>query len=66
MQMPVRDWFEQRSFHHQDFSALASSGEAIRRPAITLILPAREVALGHAVPAPRGARPVGPAGTRRA
>ena len=44
MQMPVRDWFEQRSFHHQDFSGLASSGEAIRRPAITLILPAREVA----------------------
>ena len=44
MQMPVRDWFEQRSFHHQDFSGLASSGEAIRRPAVTLILPAREVA----------------------
>jgi len=44
MQMPVRDWFEQRSFHHQDFSDLASSGEAMRRPAITLILPAREVA----------------------
>ena len=40
MQMPVRDWFEQKSFHHQDFSALASSGEAMRRPAITLILPA--------------------------
>ncbi len=44
MQMSVRDWFEQRSFHHQDFSDLAISGEAIRRPAITLILPAREVA----------------------
>ena len=44
MQMPVRDWFEQRSFQHQDFSGLASSGEAMRRPAITLILPAREVA----------------------
>ena len=42
--MPVRDWFEQRSFHRQDFSDLASSGEAMRRPAITLILPAREVA----------------------
>ncbi len=34
MHMPVRDWFEQRSFHHQDFSDLASSGEAMRRPAI--------------------------------
>ena len=44
MHMPVRDWFEKRSFQHQDFSDLASSGEAMRRPAITLILPAREVA----------------------
>src|SRR5580704_11721457 len=44
MHMPVRDWFEQRSFNHQDFSDLASSGEATRRPGITLILPAREVA----------------------
>ena len=44
MQMPVRDWFEQRSFHHQDFSDLAGSGEAMRRPDVTLILPAREVA----------------------
>jgi glucosyl-3-phosphoglycerate synthase len=44
MHMPVRDWFEQRSFHHQDFSGLASPGEATRRPAVTLILPAREVA----------------------
>ncbi|HXL19283.1 MAG TPA: glucosyl-3-phosphoglycerate synthase, partial [Streptosporangiaceae bacterium] len=42
--MPVRDWFEQRSFHHQDFSGLARPGEATRRPAVTLILPAREVA----------------------
>ncbi len=44
MQMPVRDWFEQRSFHHQEFSDLAGSGQAMRRPAVTLILPAREVA----------------------
>jgi glucosyl-3-phosphoglycerate synthase len=44
MHMPVRDWFEKRSFQHQDFSDLASSGEAMRRPAITLILPGREVA----------------------
>jgi len=42
MQMTVRDWFEQRSFHHRDFSGLA--GSAVTRPAITLILPAREVA----------------------
>ena len=43
MHMTVRDWFEQRSFHHRDFSVLAGSGEAMRRP-VTLILPAREVA----------------------
>ena len=42
MQMTVWDWFEERSFHHRDFSGLASSGGT--RPAITLILPAREVA----------------------
>jgi glucosyl-3-phosphoglycerate synthase len=42
MQMTVWDWFEQRSFHHRDFSGLAGSGGT--RPAITLILPAREVA----------------------
>ena len=44
MHMSVRDWFEQRSFHHQDFSGLARSGAPSRRPAVTLILPAREVA----------------------
>ena len=44
MHMPVRDWFEQRSFHHQDFSGLACPGEPTRRPTVTLILPAREVA----------------------
>jgi glucosyl-3-phosphoglycerate synthase len=44
MHMPVRDWFEQRSFHHQDFSGLARPGEPTRRPAVTLIMPAREVA----------------------
>jgi glucosyl-3-phosphoglycerate synthase len=42
--MAVWDWFEQRSFHHRDFGGLASSGETMRRPAITLILPTREVA----------------------
>ena len=44
MEMTVRDWFEQRSFHHRDFGRLAASGQAVRRPAVTLILPAREVA----------------------
>jgi glucosyl-3-phosphoglycerate synthase len=44
MHMTVWDWFERRSFHHQDFSGLAGSGGAMRRPVITLILPAREVA----------------------
>jgi glucosyl-3-phosphoglycerate synthase len=42
--MTVRDWFEQRSFHHRDFSDLASPVGAMRHPAITLVLPAREVA----------------------
>jgi len=42
MHMTVWDWFEQRSFHHRDFSGLSGAGGA--RPAITLILPAREVA----------------------
>jgi glucosyl-3-phosphoglycerate synthase len=44
MEMTVRDWFEQRSFHYRDFSRLAASGLALRHPAVTLILPAREVA----------------------
>jgi len=42
MHMTVWDWFGQRSFHHQDFSGLASRGGAAR-PSVTLILPAREV-----------------------
>jgi glucosyl-3-phosphoglycerate synthase len=50
MEMTVRDWFEQRSFHHRDFGHLAASGQAPgyqgaqSHPAVTLILPAREVA----------------------
>jgi glucosyl-3-phosphoglycerate synthase len=44
MEMTVRDWFEQRSFHHQDFGRPAVSGQTVRHPAVTLILPAREVA----------------------
>ena len=43
MYMAIWDWFEQRSFHYRDFSGFASSGEAMRRPTITLILPTREV-----------------------
>jgi glucosyl-3-phosphoglycerate synthase len=42
--MAVWDWFEQRSFHYRDFGGLASSDETMRPPAITLILPTREVA----------------------
>jgi glucosyl-3-phosphoglycerate synthase len=38
--MNVREWFEQRSFHHRDFRDLPG-GE---RPGTTLILPARNVA----------------------
>jgi glucosyl-3-phosphoglycerate synthase len=39
MYMAVRDWFEQRSFHHRDFGGLAGPGASV-----TLVLPAREVA----------------------
>jgi len=42
--MAVWDWFEQRSFHYRDFGAFAGPGETNRCPAITLILPTREVA----------------------
>jgi len=42
--MAVWDWFGQRSFHYRDFGAFAGPGETIRCPAITLILPTREVA----------------------
>jgi glucosyl-3-phosphoglycerate synthase len=44
MDMTVQDWFEQRSFHRRDFTSLAEPGAAVRRPAVTLILPTREVA----------------------
>src|SRR6266852_2875405 len=44
MYMTVWDWFEQRSFHYRDFTGLASSGETMPYPAVTLILPTREVA----------------------
>ncbi len=42
--MAVWEWFEQRSFHHREFSGLASPDRAGRRPDTTLILPARDVA----------------------
>ncbi|MBV9381237.1 MAG: glucosyl-3-phosphoglycerate synthase [Streptosporangiaceae bacterium] len=40
--MSVWEWFERRSFHHKDFRELA--GHAGKRPAVTLVLPARNVA----------------------
>ncbi len=44
--MQVRDWFEERSFQHQDFADLAEPDRAgSRSPAtVSLILPTREVA----------------------
>src|SRR5450755_459540 len=44
MDMTVREWFEARSFHHQDFRALASSGWPRSGLTTTLILPTRNVA----------------------
>jgi glucosyl-3-phosphoglycerate synthase len=44
MDMTVREWFEQRSFHHRDFCSLASPGRPDSRLSSTLILPARNVA----------------------
>ena len=44
MTMNVRDWFEQRSFSHEDFAALGTPGQAPRELSTTLIFPARNVA----------------------
>ena len=44
MDMTVRDWFETRSFRHQDFRALASPGWPQGRQRVSLILPARNCA----------------------
>jgi glucosyl-3-phosphoglycerate synthase len=44
MNMSVREWFEQRSFHYQDFSGLAGSGPAGPPLSTTLVLPTRNVA----------------------
>ena len=44
MNMTVWEWFEQRSYHHRDFSGLVLSGNGSERPSTTLIFPARNVA----------------------
>jgi glucosyl-3-phosphoglycerate synthase len=44
MDMNVWEWFEQRSFRHQDFRYLAGPGHGEPLPSVTLILPARNVA----------------------
>jgi hypothetical protein len=44
MDMTVGEWFQQRSFHHQDFRALATSGSATQSLTTTLILPTRNEA----------------------
>ena len=44
MTMNVREWFEQRSFSHEDFAALGTPGQAPRELTTTLIFPARNVA----------------------
>ena len=40
----VRDWFDQRSFSHEDFTALGTPGQAPREVSTTLIFPARNCA----------------------
>jgi glucosyl-3-phosphoglycerate synthase len=44
MNMTVWEWFEQHSFHHRDFSGLASTGGLADQLTTTLILPTRNVA----------------------
>jgi glucosyl-3-phosphoglycerate synthase len=45
MSMTVWEWFEQRSYRHEDFADLArSSANGAHRPSTTLIFPARNVA----------------------
>jgi glucosyl-3-phosphoglycerate synthase len=39
MELTTRDWFDTRSFRHQDFAGLAAAGATV-----TLVLPARNVA----------------------
>ena len=40
----VREWFEQRSFSHEDFAALGTPGQARREVSTTLIFPSRNCA----------------------
>ena len=40
----VREWFEQRSFSHEDFAALGTPGQAPREVSTTLIFPSRNCA----------------------
>ena len=40
----VREWFGQRSFSHEDFAALGTSGQAPREVSTTLIFPSRNCA----------------------
>src|SRR5215469_7688481 len=44
MSMTVWQWFEQRSFHHQDFHSLPLEQPGAKRPSTTLIFPGRNVA----------------------
>jgi glucosyl-3-phosphoglycerate synthase len=44
MMTNVRDWFQQRSFNHEDFAALGTPGQAPREVSTTLIFPTRNVA----------------------
>jgi glucosyl-3-phosphoglycerate synthase len=44
MSVNVRDWFEQRSFSHEDFAALGTPGQAPREVSTTLIFPSRNCA----------------------
>ena len=44
MMTNVRDWFEQRSFSHEDYAALGTPGQAPREVSTTLIFPTRNVA----------------------
>jgi glucosyl-3-phosphoglycerate synthase len=44
MSMTVWEWFEQRSYRHEDYADLTAAGNGARRPTTTLIFPARNVA----------------------
>ena len=44
MSMTVWEWFEQRSYHHRDFSSLGTASDGAERASTTLIFPARNVA----------------------